>query len=49
MIAEFPTWRAIADPRLADDSIRTQIDKVVAGAAAGDPEHIEGLVAAACP
>ena len=49
VIAEFPTWQAIADPRLADDSIRTQIDEVVAAAAAGNPEPIEGLVAAACP
>ena len=49
MIAEFPIWQAIADPRLADDSIREQIDQVVAGAAAGDPVPIEGLVAAACP
>jgi hypothetical protein len=48
-IAEFPTWRAIADPRLADDGIRNQIDEVVAAAAAGDPEPITGLVLAACP
>lgn len=49
MIAEFPAWQAIADPRLADDSIRKQIDEVAAAAAAGDPEPIESLVAAACP
>jgi hypothetical protein len=48
VIAEFPTWQAIADPRLADDSIRKQIDEVVAAAAAGNSEPIEGLVAAAC-
>jgi hypothetical protein len=48
VIAEFPTWQAIADPRLADDTIRRQIDEVVAAAAAGDREPIDGLVAAAC-
>ncbi len=48
-IAKFPTWQSVADPRLADDSIRNQIDEVVAAAAAGDPAPIQGLVEAACP
>lgn len=48
VISQFPTWQSIADPRLADDTIREQVDQVVAAANAGDAEPIKLLVEAAC-
>jgi hypothetical protein len=49
VIKDFPTWKSIADPRLADDSIRKEIAEVVAGAQTGDAAPVELLVQAACP
>ncbi len=43
VIGTFLTWQAVADPRRADASIRTQIKSVVAAAAAGDPAPVQGL------
>jgi hypothetical protein len=43
MIATFPTWQSISDPRLADDSIRAQIEDVVIAARTGDPVPLHGL------
>lgn len=40
-IEEFPTWQAVSDPRLADDSIRREIGGVVAGARRGDPVPVK--------
>src|SRR5512144_1673558 len=36
MITTFPAWKSVSDPRLADESIRTQIKSVAAAARAGD-------------
>lgn len=49
VIERFPTWKSIADPRLADDSIRKEIAQVVAGTQNGDAAPVEFLVEAACP
>lgn len=43
MIATFPTWKSVSDPRLADDSIRTQIRSVVVAAQAGNRSPVQGL------
>ena len=49
VIARFPRWQSIADRRLADDSVRSLIDRVVAGAVAGNPAPIREFVQATCP
>lgn len=36
VIATFPTWKAVSDPRLADESIRTEIGAVVVAAQHGN-------------
>ena len=43
MIATFPAWKSVADTRLADESIRTQIKSVVVAAQAGDRGPVQGL------
>ena len=43
MIATFPAWKSVSDPRLADDSIRTQIESVVVAAQAGNRGPVQGL------
>lgn len=43
VIATFPTWQSVADPRLADDSIRTQVGSVVAAASSGDRVPVQAL------
>ncbi len=43
MIATFPAWKSVSDPRLADESIRTQIESVVVAAQAGDRGPVQGL------
>lgn len=48
VIEQFPRWQSIADPRLADESIRDQIRTVVAAVAAGDAKPVELLVQSAC-
>lgn len=42
-IAEFPSWQAVADPRLAGDSIRAQIGEVVAAAQRGERGPVMSL------
>ena len=43
MIATFPAWKSVADTRLADESIRTQIKSVVVAAQAGNRGPVQGL------
>lgn len=43
MIASFPAWKSVSDPRLADESIRTEIESVVVAARAGDRGPVRGL------
>lgn len=48
VIEGFPKWQMIADPSLADDSIREQMADVVAGVQAGDAGPIITLIQGAC-
>lgn len=43
VITTFPAWKSVSDPRLADESVRTQIKSVVAAARAGDRGPVQGL------
>jgi hypothetical protein len=48
VIEGFPKWQLIADPRLADDSIRDQMSEVVTGVRADNPGPITTLIQGAC-
>ncbi len=43
VITTFPAWKSVSDPRLADESIRTQMKSVAAAARAGDRGPVQGL------
>jgi hypothetical protein len=43
VISAFPTWKAVSDTRLADESIRKQIRAVVVAAQDGDRSPVQGL------
>lgn len=48
MLDEILTWKTIADPFLADDSVRDGLRSLNASADAGDPTPIEAFRAANC-
>jgi hypothetical protein len=43
VISTFPTWKAVSDTRLADESIRKQVRAVVAAAQDGDRGPVQGM------
>lgn len=43
VISAFPTWKAVSDPRLADESIRTEIKAVVVAAQGGTRGPVQDL------
>lgn len=43
VISAFPTWKAVSDPRLADESIRTEVKAVVVAAQSGTRGPVQDL------